>query len=271
MTPQFWLWLDTIAMAVGAAAILFLGKRRTASEESHTIYHGIVPIIASLSYLAMAAGQGAVPIATALLGDPAQGTDLVLTRTFYFARYIDWSFTTPLLLLPLALLAVHSRPRSLGLIAGLLLADLMMVLTALFFGFSIAYWIKWTWFLVSCGAFAAVYWVMWVPLRQQAALERADVQANYRSNAVILSVLWLLYPVILFFGTDGIGLFNETLSVALIAIIDFVSKVFYGLYTIRGFGQIVDRDLSGHAAGTATGTVAGTAALPPTGAAPVTA
>ncbi len=271
MTPHFWLWLATIAMAVGAAAILFLGKRRTASEESHTIYHGIVPIIAAVSYLAMAAGQGAVPIATALLGDPAQGTDLVLTRTFYFARYIDWSFTTPLLLLPLALLAMHSRPRNLGLIAGLLLADLMMILTALFFGFSIVYWIKWTWFLVSCGAFAAVYWVMWVPLRQQVALERTDVQANYRANAVILSVLWILYPIILFFGTDGIGLFNETLSVALIAIVDFVSKVVYGLYTIRGFAKIVDRDLSGQTAGTTPGSMAGTSVRPPAAVSPVTA
>lgn len=266
MTPQFWLWLDTIGMALGAAAILFVGKRRTVAEESHTIYHGIVPIIAAVSYLAMAAGQGAVPIATALLGDPAQGTDLVLTRTFYFARYIDWAFTTPLLLLPLALLAVHSRLRNLGLVAGLLLADLLMVVTALFFGLSSVAWIKWTWFLVSCGAFAAVYWVMWVPLRQQAALERADVQASYRANASILSVLWLIYPILLFFDADGLDLFNETLSVALIAILDFVAKVVYGLYTIRGFERIVDRDLSGRAT-----TTADTETLPPTGLAPVTA
>ncbi len=266
MTPQFWLWLDTIAMAVGGAAILFLGKRRTAGEESHTIYHGIVPIIAALSYLAMAAGQGVVPIAVALIDDPSQSTDLLLTRTFYYARYIDWAFTTPLLLLALALLAIHSRVRHLGLIAGLLLADLMMIVTALFFGLSVVPWIKWTWFLVSCGAFAAVYWVMWVPLRQQAALERADVQSSYRTNAAILSVLWLIYPIILFFGTDGLGLFGETVSVALIAIIDFVSKVAYGLYTTRGFEKIVDRDLSGRAvtSGTATDTV-----LP--GAAPATA
>ena len=252
MTPQFWLWLDAIAMAVGAAAILFLGKRRTAAEESHTIYHGIVPIIASLSYLAMAAGQGVVPIATALIADPAQSTELLLTRTFYYARYIDWAFTTPLLLLPLALLAVHSRPRHLGLVAGLLLADLMMIATALFFGLSVVPWIKWTWFLVSCGAFAAVYWVMWVPLRQQAALERADVAHDYRVNALILSGLWLVYPIILLFGTDGLGVVSETVSVALIAIIDFVSKVAYGLYTIRGFEGIVDRDLSGDVASVAT-------------------
>lgn len=244
MTPQFWLWLDTIAMALGGGAILFLGKRRTAAEESHTIYHGIVPLIAAVSYLAMAAGQGAFSIPVAVLADPAvPGAGVVLTRVFYFARYIDWAFTTPLLLLSLAMLAIHSRPRHYGLIAGLLLADLLMIVTALFFGVSVTAWIKWTWFLISCGAFAAVYWVMWVPLRQQAALERDDVQSNYRTNTAILSVLWMVYPIILFFGTDGLGLFNETLSVALIAIIDFVSKVAYGLYTTQGFEKIVSRDL----------------------------
>ena len=27
---------------------------------------------------------------------------------------------------------------------------------------------KWTWFLMSCGAFLAVYWVIWWPLRAEA-------------------------------------------------------------------------------------------------------
>ena len=100
MTPQFWLWLDAIAMAVGAALILVIGKRRTEAEESHTIYHGIVPIIAACAYLAMAFGQGSLELPVGAVVDQASGTAAVITRTFYYARYIDWSFTTPLLLLP---------------------------------------------------------------------------------------------------------------------------------------------------------------------------
>ncbi len=244
MTSQFWLWLDAIAMAIGAAAILAIGKRRTAAEESHTIYHGIVPIIASCSYLAMAAGQGSLNLPVGALVNPAQGTTVLLSRVFYFARYIDWSFTTPLLLLPLAQVATHGAPRRGGLVAGLLLADLLMIATSLFFGFSIVPWIKWTWFLVSCGAFFAVLWVMWVPLLQQSSEEREDVAFNYRRNAVVLTVLWVVYPIILLFGTDGLGVLGATLSVALIAIVDFVSKVVYGLMTLRGFAGVVDRDLS---------------------------
>ena len=119
-----------------------------------------------------------------------------------------------------------------------------MIVTALFFGFSVVPAFKWTWFLVSCGAFAAVYWVMWVPLRQQSERERADVHQNYLRNAVVLSVLWLIYPIILLFGPDGLGVLAPTLAVALIAIVDFVSKVIYGLMTLGGFARIVDRDLA---------------------------
>ncbi len=244
MTSQFWLWLDTFAMAIGGGLILVMGKRRTPTEEGHTIYHGIVPLIAACAYLAMAMGQGQTLLPTAVAVDPAAGIAAVATRDFYWARYVDWSFTTPLLLLPLGQLAMHSSMRRPDLVAGLLLADLMMILTALFFGFSVEPWVRWTWFIVSCGAFLAVYWVMWVPLLREASLERAEVRSNYVRNAAILSVLWVLYPLILLFGTDGLGIMSPVLSVALIAIIDFVSKVIYGFVTAAGFKKIVDHDLS---------------------------
>ncbi len=256
MTSQFWLWLDVFAMAIGGGVILFLGKRRTAAEEGHTLYHGIVPIIAALSYLAMASGQGSLPLPVGALVDPAANTAVVVNRIFYFARYIDWSFTTPLLLLPLARLATHSAPRRHDLTAGLLLADLMMILTALFFGLSIVPWIKWTWFLVSCGAFLAVLWVMWVPLLQQSRLERDDVQHDYKRNALALTVLWFVYPIVLLFGTDGLGVLGAVASVALIAIVDFVSKVIYGLMTLQGFVKIIDRDVATTEPGVATRRVA---------------
>lgn len=234
MDSQFWLWLDTLAMLAGGAVILAAGKQRTGHEQAHTIYHGIVPIIAACSYLAMAVGQG-----TVLLGHTASDGG----RLFYFARYLDWTFTTPLLLLALTYTAMESKLRRGGLIAGLLLADIMMILTSLFFGASEVVWIKWTWFAVSCVAFLAVYYVMWGPLLRENATERPSVQADYRRNAAMLSVLWFLYPVILFFSTDGTGLFSDTLGVALIAILDLVSKVAYGLLTVASTSKLVGEEL----------------------------
>ncbi|WP_313901758.1 hypothetical protein [Methylobacterium sp. J-088] len=51
-------------MLAGGLFILATGKRRTSPEGLHTALHGIVPIIAACSYLAMATGQGLILLPT---------------------------------------------------------------------------------------------------------------------------------------------------------------------------------------------------------------
>ncbi len=236
MSAQFWLGLDSFLMLLGGIGILFVGRQRTEAEQAHTLYHGIVPIIAACAYFAMAVGQGSVLLHTGHGG-----------RVFYFARYIDWSFTTPLLLLPLAYTAVHSNRRRVDLIAGMLLADLMMIVTAFAFGASEVAVVKWSWFVISCVAFLAVLWVMWVPLRAQNRLETARVQASYTRDAGILTVLWSLYPLILFVDPDGTGLVGGTTGVALIAIVDLLSKPVYGWLSMSAMTKIIDDEVPGAA------------------------
>lgn len=233
------LWLTTFIMTGGGLLILVTGKRRTPAEELHTVLHGIVPIIAACSYFAMATGQGAI-----ILGADAAAAGTGAGRIFYFARYIDWTFTTPLLLVTLSMTAMHSGPKGAGAIAGAVLADLLMIFTALFFGASEVPWIKWTWFLVSCIAFLGVYYVIWVSHMQANALERDDVQATYRRNAVILSVLWLIYPLILAVAPDGLNYIGDSASVLSIAILDVAAKVVYGLMTVASDAKMTERDLA---------------------------
>jgi bacteriorhodopsin len=237
MTPQFWLWLGFAGMSAGAALILVMGKRRTAAEETDTIIHGIVPIIAACSYLAMATGQGSIQ----LPAGPDAGT---ATRAFYFARYIDWSFTTPLLLLGLANTAMHSGMRRPAVIWGMIGSDLIMIVTAFVFGLSQVAWLKWTWFAISCGAFLAVYYGIFVQLREENAREREDTRTAFMQNAVFLSVLWMAYPVVLLFGDDGLGLLSPSLGLGIIAVLDLVAKVVYGIMATRRTAQRVDRDLA---------------------------
>ncbi len=231
------LWLTTLIMTGGGLLILMLGKRRTPSEELHTVLHGIVPLIAACSYLAMASGQGAIILGA---NAAAAGTG----RIFYFARYIDWTFTTPLLLVTLSMTAMHAGEKRAGAIAGILLADVMMILTSLFFGASEVAWIKWTWFIVSCAAFLGVFYVIWISQMQANALERDDVRATYRTNASILTVLWLIYPVLLAVAPDGLNYISDAAAVLSIAIIDVASKVVYGLLTLSLDAKITERDLA---------------------------
>ena len=245
MTSQFWLWLDTVLMTAGGLAVFAIGKQRTPGEQAHTICHGIVPIIAACSYFAMAVGQGSFNLP---LGS-ADGTG----RVFYFARYIDWTFTTPLLLLSLSVTAMHSGMRRWGMVTGLLLADVLMIATSLFFGASDVFWIKWVWFLISCVSFFAVYYVIWVTMAAENRHESPKVQADYRRDAVILSILWLIYPLILAVSTDGLGIVSSTAGVAMIAIIDLVSKVAYGLMSVISTTKLTNEEPSQAATGVGLG------------------
>ncbi|KQT46592.1 rhodopsin [Methylobacterium sp. Leaf456] len=237
MTPQFWLWLGFAGMAAGAAAILFLGKRRTQAEEADTIIHGIVPIIAACSYFAMATGQGSIVL-------PAGPDAAEAARQFYFARYIDWTFTTPLLLVGLSRTAMHSGMRRPAIVWGLIGSDLLMIVTALAFGLSQVAWVKWTWFAISCGAFLAVFYGIFVQLREENAAERGDVRAAFLRNAVFLTVVWCAYPVVLLVGQDGLGFLSPALALGIVAVLDLTAKVVYGLMATIQTTRAVDRDLT---------------------------
>ena len=241
MDSNLVLWITTIIMLVGGLSILYTGKRRTPSEGLQTVLHGIVPIIAACSYLAMATGQGLVVLPT----DAAVAAGAASpTRVFYYARYIDWTFTTPLLLLSLGLTAMRHGPKRYGAITGAVLADVMMIITAFVFAASEQDWTKWTWFIVSCAAFLGVYFVIFKPQMEASASQRDDTRATYRRDAVLLSVVWLIYPIVLAFAPDGMNILSDTTSVLAIAVLDVIAKVVFGFMSVTSDTKATDRDLS---------------------------
>ncbi len=241
MTSNQILWVTTIIMLAGGLLILAIGKRRTHSEGLHTVLHGVVPIIAACSYLAMATGQGLVTLPTDVAVALGQAAP---TRVFYFARYIDWTFTTPLLLLSLGLTAMRHGPKRHGAIVGSVLADVMMIITAFIFAASLKDWTKWTWFIVSCAAFLGVYYAIWKPQMEANSTQRDDVRSTYRRNASILSVVWLIYPIILAVSPDGLNVVSDAVGVLVIAILDVIAKVVYGLMSVLSDTKATDRDLA---------------------------
>ena len=104
------LFLPTLYM-FGAAFSMDDGKRYF-----HVI-SALICAIASMAYLVMATGNGALYI---------MGKGEVY-RQFLFARYIDWAFTTPLQLLDLAGLAGASYETTFTLIA----LDVLMIVCGL--------------------------------------------------------------------------------------------------------------------------------------------
>ena len=230
MTETSWLWVGCLGMALGSVAFFLLGKRRTQDEEGHTLIHVFVTMIAALSYFAQATRQGS----TILPGG----------REFLFARYLDWSITTPLLLLGLAMTALHGAHRRPGLVAALLGADVLMIVTGMFYAASEATGPKWIWYLVSCGAFLAVYATLFGPLRREALARDAVRSAVYRRDVVVLAVLWLGYPVVDLLGNNGIQAVGALLTTAVITVLDLAAKVGYGVLAIQGSHRVADHDLA---------------------------
>lgn len=210
-TVQTVLWIGTALMTIGLLVFIYLTY--TNSEENRHFYYAtsLVPLIAASAYFAMATGHGSINVGG---------------HIFFFARYIDWVFTTPLLLLDLALLALPSVRGRLGLIGVLLGADVYMILTGLISGFLTGA-DKYVWFATSTIAFLFILFVL-VRLLGEARGRGGAVGKLFGNLAILTIVLWTCYPIVWLLGTEGTGLLSIQVEVILYMILDVSAKVGFG-------------------------------------------
>jgi bacteriorhodopsin len=205
-------------MSLASLAIYAKGNKAPPSLH-HTLLHAAVPFIAATAYLAMAFGIGTLTMADG--------------SATYLARYADWTFTTPILLSSLVLLAFHDRGKTGevgGYLTSIIVLDVLMIETGLISSLAEAPLVKWVWFLWSCVAFLGIIYLLWVPLRKM-ALERGNALGMaYTKNVTFLTVIWLLYPLDFLIGPEGLKIIDDPASVWAILIMDIVAKVFYAFY-----------------------------------------
>ncbi len=244
-SQQTWLTIGAIGMALGAIAILALG-RGLGRHSHHAVASFFVCAIAACLYLLMAQGQGDVIVTkTEVVISPAGLVALTGAKLVYFARYVDWIFTTPLLLIGLlgvGLAAVKQggedvRSRN-GLIGGVIGADILMILTGLFGALSLDSTHKYVWFAVSCAFFLGVLAVIWGPVRSAAAAQGGGVAALYNRLLGILTVLWFIYPVLWLLGTEGGSTISLNSEVVVFTVIDLLAKVGFGLVLVTGIKRL---------------------------------
>lgn len=112
-------------------------------------------------------------------------------REVYYARYIDWSLTTPLLLLDLALLAGLSGAN----ILVAIVADLIMVITGLFASYGDTEGQKWGWYAWACIAYLAIVYQIVFNGRGAAQNKDGKTKAFFAALAGFTFVLWTIYPM----------------------------------------------------------------------------
>lgn len=211
----FLLWLGVIGFVLATVYFIYLG---TQAPQGGRIFHVITAVItgtAAFSYLMMATGAGA----TLVEGD----------RLFYYFRYIDWTITTPLLLVDLVLLALVNPGRNIGFIIGLVVLDVFMILTGLLAGSRSSEFAAGFWFVVSTVAMIVLLFLVATRLFSEAANQPGAVQQTFRTLAVLTVVLWSLYPIVWLLGTEGFSAVGITTEIFFFLILDFLAKIGFGI------------------------------------------
>ncbi|WVR09308.1 hypothetical protein IAU60_006373 [Kwoniella sp. DSM 27419] len=217
------LWVIFFLFTFGLVGVLLMTLR---TEKRNRYFHGVsalVLTIAMVSYLAMASGLGInnTPL-------PAHGAKEHLhiwLRQVYYARYVDWLFTTPLLLLSLCSLAGLSPADTLAVI----LMDVFMVATGMFAALVPARMAngeraRWVFYGVSCFAFLVI-WAMLFTSGMKAASKRArSTKGLFTLLAAMTFILWTAYPIV--WGlSEGANRISVDAEIIAYGILDVAAKL----------------------------------------------
>ncbi|GIJ80161.1 bacteriorhodopsin [Micromonospora phaseoli] len=223
---EAWLWVYVAAMAAGALLFIVWSRDRQQVPRAEYLVAMAIPLWSGLWYAVMALGGGQTEIAG---------------ETTYWARYVDWVVTTPLLLIALAFTGTQALARKPWRIVGLLIgADVVMILSGLLADLSTAQWLRYGLYALGVVALIVVYSLIWGPLRAAAERQPAPMARTYREVAALLSILWLGYPLIWILGPSGLGLFGDVTDTALFVLLPILSKVGWSivdLSRLRSLGR----------------------------------
>ncbi|KAN0063002.1 hypothetical protein ACQY0O_004160 [Thecaphora frezii] len=215
-----YLWLVFAIMALSSLAFFVASQR---APYRYRLVHTttfFITAIAALSYFAMATGVG-----KRLVHSP--DTLHPHPREFFYARYIDWFFTTPLLLLDLALLAGLPVAE----IIVLLFVDLIMISTGIIAALHPVELGKWGFFAFSTLALVYIVAHLVTSGRRNASLRGPKVARLYNQVSVALVAVWSLYPVAFALG-EATHRLSPDQEVLFFAILDVVAKPVWGAWLL---------------------------------------
>ncbi|MFM7243496.1 MAG: bacteriorhodopsin [Planctomycetaceae bacterium] len=214
----------TVAMGAGALYFFLLRDDVAPEYRSTMVVAGLVCAIACFHYYKMTgvyqSGQG---FPTAL-------------------RYVDWLFTTPLLLLkfPLLLRLGDRGSKFFWQLVGL---DVAMIVTAFIAETSPVdsqRW--WTFFLVSCAFELMIVGVLFVSLGQAIANAPAPLAKALGTMRLFVLVGWAIYPIGFLMARAGAGEYREVIY----NVADVINKVGFGLVAYQGIKAMSHRGQTAH-------------------------
>nr|1PXR_A Chain A, Bacteriorhodopsin [Halobacterium salinarum]1PXR_B Chain B, Bacteriorhodopsin [Halobacterium salinarum] len=223
-----WIWLALGTALMGLGTLYFLVKGMGVSDPDAKKFYAITTLVAAIAftmYLSMLLGYGLTMV-------PFGGEQ----NPIYWARYADWLFTTPLLLLDLALLVDADQ----GTILALVGADGIMIGTGLVGALTKVYSYRFVWWAISTAAMLYILYVLFFGFTSKAESMRPEVASTFKVLRNVTVVLWSAYPVVWLIGSEGAGIVPLNIETLLFMVLDVSAKVGFGLILLRSraiFGE----------------------------------
>ena len=235
-------WYFTVCSVMGFSTLVFMGLAMT-KPQTHRVFHYITAAItatATIAYFAMGSNLGQVPIQAEFVRPYSHEVAAAGTREIFWVRYVDWFITTPLLLVDLLLTAGMPWPT----ILAVVFADWVMIITGLV-GSLISSTYKWGFFSFGCTGLFYILYELIIPSRRQAAALGEGPRKAYMSCGILLSFLWILYPVA--WGlSEGGNVIHPDSEAIFYGILDIFAKPVWGALLLWGHRGITPQQLGLH-------------------------
>ncbi|POY70812.1 hypothetical protein BMF94_6224 [Rhodotorula taiwanensis] len=228
-----WLWAVFCVMALSAIALLVLGHTtRPVGERAFHELGAALCATASIAYFALASDLGATPVLVEFLHGSQLVNGAYPYRQVWYARYIDWTITTPMLLLELLL----TTGLPLSQLFIVIFMDLLMIETGLIGSLVVSRY-KWGFFAFGCAAEIFIWWMLLVPARASAARLGSGYSKAYMLSASILSFLWLLYPIA--WGLcEGGNVISVTSEMVFYGVLDVLAKPVFSFIHVFAISKL---------------------------------
>ncbi|EHA46582.1 hypothetical protein MGG_09015 [Pyricularia oryzae 70-15] len=185
-------WYFTVMALMAVSAVIFTGAA-IKKPLSHRVFHqasALFCFVAAIGYFSMASGLGQVPIQAEFTRPDSSYTFAAGTREIFYARYVDWAVSLPLVVL--ALMMSSGVPLSTTL-TTMVAAEIFNV--CLLIGALTQTTYKWGYFTFAVMAEWFVFYQLLIPGRKYASAVGGSVGSTYLTASLLVVVCWLFYPV----------------------------------------------------------------------------
>ena len=236
-----WYFAVCAIMAVSAAGCVGWGMTKPRQQRIFFYLCALINFVASIAYFTMGSNLGWAAIQVEFQRqDPEVGGNF---RQIFYARYIDWFLTTPMLLMDLLLTCALPW----GTILSVIFVNEIMIVTGLI-GALVHTSYKFGYFVFGCFAFFYVVYVVVFEGRSYARGISTDVSRVYTICGVWTIGLWFLYPIA--WGvSEGGNVISSDSEAIFYGILDILAKPVFSFLLLWGHRNIDIETLGLHVRG----------------------